>query len=348
MFRGSIGYMALALILWVLPVKAEPLSRPDGLYAEITTPRGVIVAELSFEAAPLTVAHFVGLSEGSLGPKPRRPFYDGSVFHRVVPGFVIQGGAAAPGQPGIDYSIPDEIAQGLRFDRPGILGFANSGPDTNGSEFFMTLSAVPRLNYVYPAFGRVISGLEILDQVQQGDEMQVRILRQGLKALAFRDDDQAFSARLARIKRLAPPHFDEDGDVIAGEKPWWGKNLETKLANAERTLGLHLYVRLFEKFEPGAPGQTRQQSLDAYRQQYHLPKGADLIGYFADNDEWLIAKGGASGIQLPAYTPRPGPMPAADDAAGMRAEKSRRYNAAVDILNAVIFASEPSAKAASK
>jgi cyclophilin family peptidyl-prolyl cis-trans isomerase len=342
------AWIALALVLWVQPVQAESLVRPDGLYAEITTPRGVIVAELAFEAAPLTVAHFAGLADGTLGPKPRRAFYNGSVFHRVVPGFVIQGGAAAPGRIGIDYSIPDEIAPGLRFDRPGILGFANSGPDTNGSEFFITLSAVPRLNYVYPAFGRVISGLEILDQVQQGDDMQVRILRQGDKALAFGADDRAFAAELARIKRLAPPHFDEDGDVIAGEKPWWGKNLETKLANAERALGLRLYVRLFEKFEPSAPGQTRQQALDLYRHQYHLPKGADVIGYFADSDQWLIAKGSASAVHLPAYAPRPGPLPAADDAAGMKGEKSQRYNAAVDLLNAIIFESESAAKPASK
>ena len=175
MFRSFEYGLALALVLILAPVvnnasaQTDPLPLPDGLYAEITTPRGVIVAELAFQTAPLTVAHFIGLAEGSLGPKPHRPFYDGSVFHRVVPGFVIQGGAAAPGLAGIDYALPDEIAPGLRYDKPGILGLANSGPDTNGSEFFLTLSAVPRLNYVYPAFGRVIAGKEYVYTIHRGE-----------------------------------------------------------------------------------------------------------------------------------------------------------------------------------
>ena len=354
MFRSFEYGLALALVLILAPVvnnasaQTDPLPLPDGLYAEITTPRGVIVAELAFQTAPLTVAHFIGLAEGSLGPKPHRPFYDGSVFHRVVPGFVIQGGAAAPGLAGIDYALPDEIAPGLRYDKPGILGLANSGPDTNGSEFFITLSAVPRLNYVYPAFGRVIAGADILDHIAQGDEMRIRILRIGAKAQAFKADEKTFAARLAAMKRLPAPHFDEDGDVISGEKPWWAKNLDTKLANAERSLGLVLYIRLFEKFEPSAPGQTPQQELDAYRDRYHLPKGAELIGYFADSDQWLIAKGGAFNVQLPRYSPRQGPMPASEDIAAMKGEKSRRYNSTVDLLNDIIFAAESKAKHASK
>jgi cyclophilin family peptidyl-prolyl cis-trans isomerase len=336
-------WLSVVVVMGFAPARAEALPLSDGLYAEITTPRGVIVAELAFETAPLTVLHFIGLAEGTLGPKPHRPFYDGSVFHRVVPGFVIQGGAAAPGLAGIDYAIPDEIAPGLRYDQPGILGLANSGPDTNGSEFFITLSAVPRLNYVYPAFGRVVGGAEILDRIVQGDDMHIRILRIGVKAQAVKADETAFTTRLNQTTRLPPPHFDEDGDVISGEKPWWGKNLETKLANAERSLGLSLYVRLFEKFEPNVPGQTPQQELDAYRRRYHLPKGAELIGYFADRDQWLIAKGGTSGVELPFYTPRPGPMPASDDQAAVRSEKSRRYNSTVDLLNEIIFAAESKA-----
>jgi cyclophilin family peptidyl-prolyl cis-trans isomerase len=348
MLKFPVSYLGLIIALIITSAHAEPASRPDGLYAEITTPRGVIVAELAFQTAPVTVAHFIGLAQATLGPKPRRPFYDGSVFHRVVPGFVIQGGAAAPGMAGIDYAIPDEIAKGLRFDQPGILGLANSGPDTNGSEFFITLSAVPRLNYVYPAFGRVIAGLDILDQVIQGDDMHIRILRIGSKAQAFKADEADFSAHLAGMTRLPPPHFDEDGDVIAGEKPWWPKNLETKLANAQRSLGLALYVRLFEKFEPSFPGQTRQEAIDDYRRRYHLPKESELIGYFADSDQWLIAKGGAFGVQLPDYPPRTGPIPANDDPAAVKVEKSRRYNLAVDLLNRVIFAAELRPKGARK
>ena len=102
---------------------------PDGRYAKITTPRGIIIARLFEREAPLTVTNFVGLAEGGLGPRPGKPFYDGLTFHRVVPGFVIQGGdplGTGDGDPG--YEFPDEFSSGLRHDSIGVLSMANSSP----------------------------------------------------------------------------------------------------------------------------------------------------------------------------------------------------------------------------
>ena len=136
----------LAFFLLAIPLlasAAEPL--PDGLYAEVTTERGVVIAEIYFQRAPMTAASFVGLAEGTLGPAPRKPFYDGLKFHRVVPNFVVQGGdPTGTGSGDAGYSYPDEIIPGLRFDKPGIMLLANSGPDTNGSQFCFILSPQPR------------------------------------------------------------------------------------------------------------------------------------------------------------------------------------------------------------
>src|SRR4051794_35497796 len=131
----------------------------DGVYAEITTPRGVILCDLYFQKVPLTVTSFVGLAEGTLGPEPRKPFFDGLKFHRIVPGFVVQGGdPTGTGHGGPGYRFPDEFAAGFRHDGPGILSMANSGPDTNGSQFFITLGEARYLDYVHSIFGRVVRG----------------------------------------------------------------------------------------------------------------------------------------------------------------------------------------------
>jgi cyclophilin family peptidyl-prolyl cis-trans isomerase len=333
----------LAFFLFALPLlatSAEPL--PDGLYAEVTTERGVIIAEIYFQKAPMTAASFVGLAEGTLGPAPRKPFYDGLKFHRVVPGFVVQGGDPnGTGSGDAGYSYPDEIIPGVRFDKPGVMLLANSGPDTNGSQFCFILSPQPRLNYAYPAFGQVVRGLEVLPLIKQGDTMKVKILRIGKAAKAFRADEKTFAQLVARAPRL-PLHYFEDADSIAaGEQPWHLGNLETKLANVSRFLGAQFYVRLFEKFEPSFPGQTPQQFVDAYHAKYRIPAKATMAAYFSDNDQWLLATGSPASLKLPDYKRRAGKPPAADRADDVKKEKIRVYYSALEIINGITFQLEP-------
>ncbi len=182
---------------------AEALS--DGLYAEITTSRGLIVARLEFQQAPLTVANFVGLAEGTLAFQNRpagKPFYDGLSFHRVIADFMIQGGDPQDnGSGGPGYSFPDELEPELRHDGPGVLSMANSGPNSNGSQFFITHKATPWLDRRHAVFGRVVQGQEVVSAIRQGDRIErVRIIRVGAAAEAFRVNPQSFE----RLKAEAP------------------------------------------------------------------------------------------------------------------------------------------------
>ena len=154
------------------------------LFAHFETSLGNFKVELFEDRAPKTVANFAGLAEGSkewtdprTGEKQKKPYYDGIVFHRVIEGFVIQGGdPLGEGHGGPGYQFEDEFHPELRHDRAGILSMANAGPNTNGSQFFITHVATPWLDGKHSVFGRVIEGQEVVDSVQQGDTMKsVRI-----------------------------------------------------------------------------------------------------------------------------------------------------------------------------
>jgi peptidylprolyl isomerase len=179
-------------------------SLPDGLYAEISTNRGSIVCRLDFEKAPMTVSNFVGLAEGTL--KAGRPagtrFYDGTTFHRVVKDFMIQGGdPKGDGTGGPGYEFPNETRPDLVHDVPGVLSMANSGPDTNGSQFFITHKATPWLDGGYSVFGRVVKGQQVVDSIQQGDGMKnVKIIRVGKAAKDFVVTQASFDSLVAKAK----------------------------------------------------------------------------------------------------------------------------------------------------
>jgi cyclophilin family peptidyl-prolyl cis-trans isomerase len=190
---------AFLTLLPLHPALAQSL--PDGLYAEMNTTRGRILISLEFQKTPLTVANFVGLAEGTIAFDNRpagRPFYDGLVFHRVIDDFMIQGGdPLGNGTGGPGYRLPDEIAPELEHDGPGILSMANSGPDTNGSQFFITHKAAPWLDGFHAVFGRVLEGQEVVDAIRQGDRIvSVKILRIGSAARDFRVDQALFDGLL--------------------------------------------------------------------------------------------------------------------------------------------------------
>jgi cyclophilin family peptidyl-prolyl cis-trans isomerase len=161
-----------------------------GLYAEIETSKGKILLQLEFERIPLTVANFVGLAEGKIENKSKEkgvPFYDGLKFHRVIANFMIQGGdPAGNGSGGPGYAFKDEFIPELQFTGPGILAMANAGPLTNGSQFFITHVATPWLNNRHTIFGKVVSGQDVVNSIQQGDEIiHIKIIRKGKKAKKF-------------------------------------------------------------------------------------------------------------------------------------------------------------------
>ena len=176
-------------------------SYPEGLYAELRTNKGLVVLQLEVDRAPMSVANFVGLAEGTVENKALpagAAFYDGTVFHRVVPGHVIQAGIPVAGDTSLGYTIPNEIVPGLSHGRAGMLGMANSGPHTNTSQFYITLGDRSYLDGNYSVFGQVYSGLDVVKSVAQGDWIDhVRIVRVGEKARAFKSDNASLLAMVA-------------------------------------------------------------------------------------------------------------------------------------------------------
>src|SRR5262245_14019377 len=142
-------------------------------FAHFQTTLGDFTVELFDVKAPKTVANFAGLAEGSkewkhpkTGEKHTTPFYDGLVFHRIIQGFVIQGGdPLGQGFGGPGYQFGDEFHPDLRHDGPGVLSMANAGPNTNGSQFFITLGPTPHLDRKHSVFGKVVKGLDVIDKI---------------------------------------------------------------------------------------------------------------------------------------------------------------------------------------
>jgi cyclophilin family peptidyl-prolyl cis-trans isomerase len=298
LFIPELRRLAAAALLLPLGALAQESGLPDGLYAEISTPKGVVTCELEYARAPLTVANFVGLAEGTLGPAPRRPFFDGLRFHRVVPGFVIQGGdPLGTGEGGPGYEFPDEFSPALGHDAAGVLSMANGGPDTNGSQFFITLAPVEWLNFMHAVFGRAVRGTDVPARISPGDVMHVRILRIGEAAKGFRADQAAFDALLARVPRYhgenepgPKAHFDDPDKLLPADPPR-ALNFTYKLANFERATGLRIYARVFAKFVPGSPGQTPDAFTDSLARTLGLDDDGVLAVYFADVGKWSLSVG---------------------------------------------------------
>jgi len=265
----------------------------------INTPRGAITAELYYEKAPLTVTSFVGLAEGAIkSSQPEgAPYFDGLTFHRVVPEFVIQGGdPQGTGGGGPGYKFPDEFHPDLHMRQPGALAMANAGPNDNGSQFFITITEQNRLNYMHAVFGQVVSGMEVVRAIEQGDVMEkVKILRIGDKAQAFKADQESFDRLLAEFKPIPPPTgppihlINQAGLPLSGQAIRW---LNQKLYQYEGATGKRIYLRLFPRFSPESEGEkvlsvTKSMAADLDAGHEH----GVLVSYFVEENIWDIRIG---------------------------------------------------------
>src|SRR6202034_398007 len=138
---------------------------PNEIYALFDTTEGQFKVKLYGDKAPRTVENFVGLADGS---KTGKPFYDGTVFHRVIPDFMIQGGdPEGSGRGGPGYKFADEFHASLKHSKPGMLSMANAGPNTNGSQFFVTVAPTPHLDNRHAIFGEVVEGYDVVEKISK-------------------------------------------------------------------------------------------------------------------------------------------------------------------------------------
>lgn len=182
--------MSFAVSSWAV----NPKDLPDGLYAVMKTNKGEIVLQLFYQRVPNTVANFVGLGEGSKAwqdpitkKSKKSKYYDGLTFHRVIADFMIQGGdplGSGSGGPGFQFA--DEFHPQLRHDKPGVLSMANAGPNTNGSQFFITHKATPWLDDKHSVFGQVMVGIEVVNKIVKDDVIEsLTFVRKGEVAQSF-------------------------------------------------------------------------------------------------------------------------------------------------------------------
>lgn len=187
----------------------------EGIFAEIYTNKGKIALQLEYVKTPITVANFITLAEGKnefvTNDRKGKPYYDGLKFHRVIANFMIQGGCplgTGAGDPG--YKFKDEFDPSLKHDKPGILSMANSGPATNGSQFFITHKDTPWLNNKHSIFGHVIEGQKVVDAIAQDDVIEkVVIVRKGKLAKAF-NAEKVFSEYMKMKPELDKKEAEEN------------------------------------------------------------------------------------------------------------------------------------------
>lgn len=226
----------------------------NGIYAKFNTSKGAILVKLEHELTPGTVGNFVALAEGNMENKVKpqgTKFYDGLSFHRVIPDFMVQGGCpqgTGTGDPG--YKFDDEFHPSLKHDKPGILAMANSGPGSNGSQFYITHVPTSWLDGKHTVFGHVVEGQDIVDAVAQGDKLEtLEIVRVGDEAKKWNAIEAFITFKGARNKRDAALKADAEAameKLAAGfEKTESGLRYqfiqrgEGKQAQAGKTVSVH-------------------------------------------------------------------------------------------------------------
>ncbi|WP_124980451.1 peptidylprolyl isomerase [Nonlabens xiamenensis] len=272
--------LMLAMVIMAASCEDKYPDIEDGIYAEIQTNEGTMLAELYYDAAPVTVANFVALAEGThtkvTDSLQGKPFYDGLIFHRVIQDFMIQGGdPTGTGSGDVGYKFDQEIVDSLKHDEAGILSMANSGPNTNGSQFFIMHKPNPALDGRYNVFGKVIEGLAVVDSIattkttrDRPDSTKtmekVTIIRKGKTAKnwdavkTFNDAVEAAEAKREEERRLAEERSAQAPANIAAKEQELAelKAQATKLPNSE----VMVYVKT--KGEGGTPEDGSTVYLD--------------------------------------------------------------------------------------
>ncbi|NQY29404.1 MAG: peptidylprolyl isomerase [Flavobacteriaceae bacterium] len=190
----------------------------DGLYAKFHTSKGEILVNLEFQKTPGTVGNFVALAQGNLenDVKPQgTPYYDGLNFHRVIPDFMIQGGCPlGTGTGDAGYKFDDEFHPDLKHSGPGVLAMANSGPGTNGSQFYITHIETSWLDGKHTVFGNVVEGQDIVDTVAQGDKLtKLEIIAVGADAEAFKAIESFRNFEGSRDRRVSDAKADAEAEL---------------------------------------------------------------------------------------------------------------------------------------
>ena len=267
----------LVIIIGLISCKTVKYSDLDeGMYADIQTKKGDILLKLEYEKTPITVANFVSLAEGTnpyVSEKYKgKPFYDGLKFHRVVKDFMIQGGdprGNGSGDPGYkfedEFPLNDEGNLLLTHKGAGILSMANSGPDSNGSQFFITHRDIEHLNGVHTVFGHVVEGQNVVDSIKQNDIIEkIEIIRVGNKVKEF-DAAAEFSSYFQNIEeeqklvqekrnniKAKLVKFVEDNEVNAIVLPSGLKIISIKNGTEEKpTIGSKVLVNYAGYFKTG-------------------------------------------------------------------------------------------------
>jgi FKBP-type peptidyl-prolyl cis-trans isomerase len=237
------------------PTPANVPAMADGMYAKMTTNKGVILLQLHFDKTPLTVCNFVGLAEGSIknNAKPEgTPYYDGLKFHRVIANFMVQGGdPMGTGAGGPGYNFEDEFDPSLKHTGPGILSMANAGPGTNGSQFFITHEATPWLDGMHTVFGKVIEGQTVVNAIQQGDSIvKLEIIRVGKAAKNFKANNDEFNKYREDMKEKAK-------NAVAAEAAKFENWVMTTYPTAKKTAsGLYYVAEVEGTGTAVTPGKT--------------------------------------------------------------------------------------------
>jgi peptidylprolyl isomerase len=236
-------------------IPAENGALADGLYAEMKTSKGTILIKLHFDKTPMTVCNFVGLAEGKIKNTAKGDgvhYYDGLKFHRVIADFMVQGGdPLGTGTGGPGYQFPDEFDATLKHEGPGVLSMANAGVGTNGSQFFITHVATPWLDGMHTVFGKVVTGMDVVNAIKQDDTIAtVKIIRQGAAATAFQADDASKEKYMTEIKNKA---MNSEKDAASKFENW----IKTTYPSAQKTAsGLYFVVERQGEGAQAVAGKT--------------------------------------------------------------------------------------------